>query len=508
MAVHHVIARGAVVGRLLALAALLPMVATALPGRASEPAGTEPRVFPLHAEIVNREELLSAALAPWTGDLDGMIERRMIRVLVVYDEMFYFVDRYRQRGITYELLSRFGKALNKEKKLRHGERIEMIFIPVGRDRLIPDLIAGVGDIAASAITVTPEREKLVAFSHPLDQDLREVLVTGKSFPALAAPEELSGQEVAVRPLSSYAESLAALNRKLAAAGKPPVRIVTVDENLTDGNLAGLVAAGIYPATLLDSYETELWRKVHPGLVVHDKIVLRRGGQLAWAFRKDSPELEKAVNRFVRDHAWGSLITNILVKRYLESTHYVKQALSPEIGARLEETLDIFKTYGQRYRFDWLALVAQAYQESKLDQSVVSSVGAVGLMQLLPSTAAAPPIGIHGITKADPNVHAGAKYMRYIIDSYFDDPAISRRDRHLLALASYNAGPNRIAALRRKAKGMKLDPNRWFGNMEVVVARHVGRQPVEYVANIFRYYIAYRRSRSLLQAEALAKDSGN
>ncbi len=465
-------------------------------------------IFPLHAEIVSHEELMAIALDPWKGDLDGMIERRMIRVLVVYDDVFYFIDRFRQRGLTYELLTRFGETINKDYKLTHGEDVDLVFIPVGRDRLLADLVAGIGDIAASAITVTPERRKLVAFSDPLDDDVSEVLVAGKDFPKVSTLDELSGKEVAVRPLSSYAASLKHLNRRLKAAGKKEVKVIATDENLTDGAIAGLVAAGVYPATVMDDIEAPLWKKIYPDLVVHDAIALRKGGKIAWAFRKDSPKLEKAINGFVKTHAWGSLFANILIKRYLDNVRFVKHALSDEVNQRLDKTVDIFKTYADLYRFDWLFLVAQAYQESQLDQSVVSSSGAVGLMQLLPSTAAAPPIAIEGIRKAGPNVHAGAKYMRFIIDSYFDDPAIRLRDRHLFALASYNAGPNRIASLRRLAPKMNLDPNRWFGNMEVVVAHHVGRQPVEYVANIFRYYIAYKRSERLRDAERLAEDTGD
>lgn len=490
--------------------ALLAGLLSASLGAAAEESkkGDSQNIFPLHAELINHEELLRIAMTPWTGDLDGMVERRMIRVLVVYDDMFYFIDRFQQQGLAFELLTRFGEAVNKDRKLSHGEDIDMVFIPVGRDRLLPDLVAGIGDIAASAITVTSEREKLVAFSEPLDSAVNEVLVTGKEFPKISTLDDLSGQEVAVRPLSSYAESLKALNAELKKAGKPAVKVIAADENLTDGAIAGMVAGGVYPATVLDSYELQLWHKIYPDLVIHDDIVLRKDGKIAWAFRKKSPALEKEINRFVKTHAWGSLITNILIKRYLANTRYVRHALSDEVNSRLEKTVDIFKTYADIYHFDWLFLVAQAYQESGLDQSVRSAVGAVGLMQLLPSTAAAPPIGIADIYKANPNVHAGAKYMRYIIDEYFKDPAISLQDRHLFALAAYNAGPNRISGLRSKAAAANLDPNRWFGNMEVIVARHVGQQPVEYVANIFRYYIAYKRSERLRDAETMAHDTGD
>ncbi len=463
-------------------------------------------IFPLHAEIVSGEELLTLALQPWKGDLDGMIERAMIRVLVDYDGMFYFVDRFRQRGLTYDQLTLFEKQLNKKLGLQHGDQVEVVFIPVGNDRLIPDLLEGVGDIAVAHLTVTPDRLEKVDFSTPVMSGVKELLVTGKDFPKVEAPEDLSGKEVVVRPLSSYDDSLRKLNERLAKAGKPPVQITPADENLTDGALADMVASGIYPATVMDSYEVDLWGKVYPDLVVHDDVVLREDGEIAWAFRKHSPQLKKAADAFVAKHQVGTWETDALIRRYLKNTRYVREALSDKANRRFEETVDYFKTYAQIYNFDWLLLVAQGFQESRLDQNARSSVGAIGIMQLLPSTAAGPPIHVRNIYRAEANIHAGAKYMRYIIDQYFDDPAISRVDKHLFALAAYNAGPNRIAHLRGKAAKQRLDPNKWFDNVELIVARKVGRQPVDYVANIFKYYVAYRRNERLRDAQEIAKET--
>ncbi len=465
-------------------------------------------VFPLHAEIVSEEELLTVALKPWRGDLDGMVQRGMIRVLVDYDDMFYFVDRFRQRGLSYDLMTLFGKELNKTLHLRHGDQVEVVFIPVGLDRLIPDLLEGVGDIAVGHLTITPERREQVDFSDPVLSGVKELLVTGKDYPKIATPEELSGREVVVRPLSSYAESLDRLNERLAKAGKPPVRITPADENLTDGALADMVASGLYPATVMDSYEVTLWAKVYPDLVVHEDIALRQDGKIAWAFRKKSPRLKEAADGFIAKNHMGTREIDALVRRYLKSTRYVREALSDKANRRFEDTVEDFKLYAKTYGFDWLFLVAQGFQESRLDQQARSEVGAVGIMQLLPSTAAGPPIHIRDIYRAEANIHAGAKYMRYIIDSYFNDPAISRVDKHLFALAAYNAGPNRIAHLRGKAAKQELDPNKWFDNVEVVVARKVGRQPVDYVANIFKYYVAYKRNQHLRDAQEIAVETAD
>jgi membrane-bound lytic murein transglycosylase MltF len=116
---------------------------------------------------------------------------------------------------------------------------------------------------------------------------------------------------------------------------------------------------------------------------------------------------------------------------------------------------------------------------------------VGIMQVIPKDAAAPPISIPDVELADNNIHAGAKMLRNIADTYFRDDKIDPTNKILLSFASYNAGPNRIVQLREKAASEGLDPNQWFGNVELVVAQNVGQVTVQYVNNIYKYYVAYK-----------------
>jgi membrane-bound lytic murein transglycosylase MltF len=110
---------------------------------------------------------------------------------------------------------------------------------------------------------------------------------------------------------------------------------------------------------------------------------------------------------------------------------------------------------------------------------------------MPKTAAAPPIEIPDITKAERNVEAGIKYLRHIYDTYYADAKMDRIDKGLFCFASYNAGPSRVAGLRKKAERSGLNPNKWFGNVEVVAAREIGRETVQYVSNIYKYYVSYK-----------------
>jgi membrane-bound lytic murein transglycosylase MltF len=438
-------------------------------------------------------------LAAWNGDLDGMIERRYIRVLCTFNRTNYFLDKAEQRGLTYEAGKLFEAFLNKRLGMK-TVKVHVAFIPVRRDQIFALLAAGGGDIAASNLTITEARSVMGTFASPWATDVRQVVVQGANEAPLGAPEDLSGRTIHVRRSSAYFETLTALNAKLATTRKPPVRIVEADEQLEDDDLLEMVNAGLLPATVVDSHVASLWEKVFDKVHVQP-VALQTGGAIAWAVRKNSPKLLEMVNAFVAANPKGTANYNMLVKKYFTDTRRVRNARSEEDLARFRETISLFQRYANQYDFPWLLIAAQAYQESGIDQSRRSSAGAVGVMQIKPSTAAGPPVFIKGVdASAERNIEAGVKYLRYIADQLEDEGAMDRVDRGLFAFASYNAGPARVGQLRRKAKARGLDPNRWFGNVEMVAAREIGQETVQYVANIYKYYVSY----TLIQREAAAR----
>ena len=436
-------------------------------------------------------EALARIVKPWQGDLDGMIERRFVRVLTVASPVLYFVDQGRQRGAVYEMGRRFEKHLNSTLKKRNI-RLHVVILPVGRDELIPRLITGQGDLAIALLTMTPEREALVDFSIPVVEGVSEVLVTGSDSAPVERLEDLAGRTVYIRPSSSYAEHLANVNKRFIERGLPPVEISPADELLEAGDILEMVHAGLVPATIIDSPLAELYGRIFDDLHVHSDITFNTGGQIGWAFRKNSPELASMVNGFLKSHRQGTLFGNVLIERYLEDTRWAENARDKKSRERYRAVVDVFRKYAERYGLDTSLLVAQAYQESKLDHSRRSPAGAIGIMQMLPSTARDKNVGIPDITGLENNIHAGAKYLSWIIDRYYDDPDMSRMQRELFALASYNAGPARIARLRKEAAERGLDPNRWFDNVEVIAAKRIGRETVQYVANVYKYYLATRK----------------
>ncbi len=490
--------------RALAMAALLAVAgcrggeergalgAAASPAAApsAPPAPVEPTPEPAPEATPLPEGLAPMLAKPFSGDLDAMVRRRVIRVLTVRNPILYFVDRGREAGLTYEALQAFEKEINKAYRLGVGREVHVVPILVARDELLPGLVSGKGDIAAAMLTATPERRKLVDFSAPFATGVRDVLVTGPKAPAPASVAELSGRAVFVRPSSSVAERLRRLNERFVAEGRPPVTIDPVPETLEDGDVLEMVAAGLADATGTNEAVADLYVQLFPGLRKSDAVA-SAPAEVAWAFRKGSPQLAKAVNAFVAGHRQGTLAGNVVLNRYLKSTDWARNARSDEDLRRFRETIGVFRKYAEQFRIDYLLAAAQGYQESGLDQSKRSRAGAVGILQVLPSTARDPNVNVPRIDTLDGNVHAGLKYDRWVIDRFFGEPGVSRLDRMLLAFAAYNAGPSRVAGLRREAKAQGLDPNRWFLNVETVAARRIGRETVTYVANIYKYYLAYR-----------------
>jgi membrane-bound lytic murein transglycosylase MltF len=439
----------------------------------------------------------------WSGDFDGMVERGRIRALVAFSKTFYFLDGGTQRGMSYEVLREFEKTINKKLKTGHL-KVQVIFIPVSRDELISGLVEGRGDIAVANLTITPERQALVDFSDPFFTGVSEIVVSGPGAPPLASADDLAGKTIHVRPSSSYYASLVRLNDRLTKAGKPAVKLVPADENLEDEDLLEMVNAGLLPMIVMDRHKAEFWAQIFDKITLHPTIALRTGGKIAWAFRKDSPKLKKAVDAFVKKNKKGTLMGNIIFKRYLKNTKYVKNALSSKELEKFEATVELFQRYADRYSFDWLIMAALGYQESGLDQSVRSHVGAVGVMQLMPSTANDANVNIPNIEEIEPNIHAGVKYLHFLHHRYFQDPAVEKLDQWLFTFAAYNAGAARVRKLRKEATKMGLDPNVWFRNVEIVAAKRIGRETVQYVSNIYKYYIAYSLSMERMEKKAAAE----
>jgi len=332
---------------------------------------------------------------------------------------------------------------------------------------------------------------------------KQIVVTGPTSPTISSLDDLSGKQIFVNPLTVYSQSLQDLNKSLAGKGKKSVLVRPADTNLSDEDLLEMVNAGIIPATVTLNLRAVFWAKVYDKLRLCSACVLSDDEQLAWVMRKDSPKFNRLVDEFVATHREGTSFGNTLLRRYLQNTNWVKNATADSEMKKFQLYVDFFKKYAAEYDFDYLMLVALSYQESGLNQDRRNPTGALGIMQVIPKYAAASPIDIPNVDTAEPNIHAGTKMLRVIADTYFKDDNLDPLNKTLLTFASYNAGPTRIADLRKKAAREGLSPNLWFGNVELVVAKEIGQQTVRYVSNIYKYYVAYKLTleQAKLQKEA-------
>jgi membrane-bound lytic murein transglycosylase MltF len=470
----------------------LGMIATVLVMLTSEPAAGQATDTPMATGTA-----LPLPTERWTGDLDQMIKRRFIRVLVAHSKTFFFVDKGTPRGTIHDVMKAFEEELNK-KRTTARLRVHVMFVPVARDRLLPGLIEGRGDIAAANLTITPARQALVDFADPWITGVSEIIVTGPGSPRLDTLNDLAGQEIFVRRTSSYHESLVGLNARFRAAGLREIVLVPAPENLEDEDLLEMLSAGLVKILVVDSHKAKFWKQIFTTLTLHPQLAVRTGGDIAWAIRKGSPKLKTALNEHVKTHGEKTVFGRLTLQRYLESTKYVKSATAEAEMRKFRAVVEIFRKYGDRYGMDWMMMAAQGYQESRLDQRARSATGAVGVMQVLPATGRELKVG--DVTQLDPNIHAGVKYIRFMIDQYFKDEPMTELDKGLFAFASYNAGPARIRRLRSEAARRGLDPNVWFDNVERAAAETMGRETVTYVSNIYKYYIAY----TLVQGEYLKR----
>jgi membrane-bound lytic murein transglycosylase MltF len=216
----------------------------------------------------------------WTGDYDDLAERRFLRVLVPFSRTLYYMDGPEQKGIAYESLREFEKDLPVIGKSKLRPKI--VIIPTTRDRLLPALAEGYGDVAIGAFTVTDLRRKTVEFSVPTVSGIEDVVVTKKGAPGIVTETDLAGREIHVRRSSSYYEDLVALNERLKKAGARPVSIKEADARLEDEDILQMVDAGIIPATVGKRPIAEFWGQLYDQLVVHSQVPLRSDGEIAWA----------------------------------------------------------------------------------------------------------------------------------------------------------------------------------------------------------------------------------
>jgi membrane-bound lytic murein transglycosylase MltF len=488
--------------------ALVSACAAFAPGAHAQPAASKSAAAAPEASggsSAAKARQLSLAFKPWKGDFDGMLERHVIRIYVPYSRTIYFVDKGRERGAAADLMRQFERWVNKKYAKTLGKRpLTLVIVAATRDKLLADLTEGHADIAVGNIKVLDELLKSIDFVVPEEKAVStELLVTGLASPTMASLDDVSGKTVHVRKFSSYYLSLTALNERFRKAGKPEVKIVTVPDALEDEDMLEMLNAGLLEATVVDDWKAKMWAQVLPKVRIHEDVQLRPPIKMGWAIRKDSPKLAAELTEFYAYNAKTAGGIPALQRQYMKTIKALHNAASSEDQKRFQQLIAYFQKYGTQYHFDPIMLAAQGYQESALNQDAKSPVGAIGVMQVMPATGAELKVG--DIRQAEPNIHAGTKYMDQLMTKYFSDANFDEQNRTLFAFASYNAGPGNISRMRKEAAKRGLDLDQWFNNVEVVTAEKIGIETTTYVRNIYKYYAAYKLVEQARETAASLKE---
>jgi membrane-bound lytic murein transglycosylase MltF len=316
-------------------------------------------------------------------------------------------------------------------------------------------------------------------------------------------DDLAGKTVHVRKASSYYESLLALNQRLKKQGKPEAKLVLVSDALEDEDMLEMLNAGLLELIVVDDWKATMWAQILPKVKPLPEVKLREGGKIGWGIRKGSPQLQAALNEYYVTFIKKGNLLKARRTSYMKRVRQIKDSTAGEDYMRFQQTIALFEKYGAKYHFDPLMLAAQGYQESQLNQNAKSHVGAIGIMQVMPATGAELKVG--DIRIAEPNVHAGAKYMDQLMTRYFPDAQFSDANRTLFAFASYNAGPGNISRMRKLAAERGLDPDKWFNDVEIVTSEKIGAETTTYVRNIYKYYVAYKLVEEAHAARREAKE---
>ena len=446
------------------------------------------------------------------GDLPVILEHQSLRVLVAYDNVSFFMNKGKQDGLYVALMNKYVKFI--QKSYPNAKNLKVYFIPVAQDQMTHLISKGYGDIAMG-ISPNEYDKRFVDFTIPEKHWLDEIAVFKKGSKPVFKLEDFAGRFIWVREHSSYYESLKNLNSYLKALNLKPITIIKADDFLTDADLVDMVAKGEILGTIIDTSRLHVWKKMFQNVTFVDQVPLKVNSTLVWAIRHNSKELYRSINRFLRTYGDGTALGKPIYDRYMRTSPTLESRMARTSNEWLGINSDdfmrfkkLFIEYGEKFDIDWMLLMAQGYQESTLNPNARSNRGAVGIMQVLPSTANEWYVNVNSVHELRNNVHAGTKYMRFMIDTYFNNEKIIKSEKLLFALAAYNCGPNRVRKYQRIAKEKGLNPYVWFENVEKIAMENNALETVQYVRNISSLYISYQNAYNLQLKKDKARKNTN
>ncbi len=434
---------------------------------------------------------LSFAQATWLGTYSEMIERGEIRIAVPYDRTIYVNDKGVPRGMSIEVSKGLRKWLTEKYASQlKGKTFEVRLVPTTSTQLLSALTSGQADLVIGDFGVygkIPNAKDFIV-NHATRQE-REVLVTGPNSPLIRQLTDLSGQTIYGSRNTNFHTTLSTVNKELRQDNKPPINLISPLGDLDDEDLLEMLHSGLIPYVIISDWKYKLWQPIYTGLLMHEDLSAKDSGWIGWAVRSSNADFNNDLTAFYLSDSFLQSLTAFRQEDYKQHLKGLKDPIDKTSWFRFELMRPLFERYGSEYQLNPLFIAALGFQETLLNQSAVSQVGAIGVMQLMPATGSS--LGVGDIHLLEPNIHAGADYMNQLINKYFPNAQFEGNNRSLFAVASYNIGPNNVAKARDQAQKQGFDPNRWFGNVEFTAAEHMGYEPMIYVRNVYKYYISYR-----------------
>jgi membrane-bound lytic murein transglycosylase MltF len=429
----------------------------------------------------------------WLGDLDGMLNRGRLRVLLPFSRTFFFRENGQNLGLSAEILKRYERFLN-DQVILGDKKMEVIFLPTPQERLLEELLAGKGDVIAADIIPQPAQEQQITTISPVALEIQEILVTGPHASQFKSIFNLSGQTITLRKNSPYTASLQKLNNTLTSIGKEPVTLQFAAPFLQDEDLLEMTGVGLLPMTIIDNHVGEFWSDILYGVNLHKKIALRTAKELTWVIRADNHLLDESIRYFKENSYLPQDALQILIEYYRHRGNTLKNNLEPAALARYQRMLPLFEKYGKKYHFPPQLLAALAFQQSGIDPAFGKN-GAVGVMGLDPSATLQEGLEtkLKKMRKTAYNIQTAARYLRFLADHYFSSSNVEELDRNLMAVAAYQASPEQVIAARKKAALDGFNPDLWFNHTEVALLSgelEEEKDTAQSTRNIYKYFTVY------------------
>lgn len=423
-------------------------------------------------------------------DLDSIKSRGSLKALIENSSTSYFVYKGQPMGFEYELLSRFTKEIN----------VDLELIPIqNMDHVFDSLEELKGDVIAANLTVTKERKSQVEFSLPLLYS-NQVLVQRNEGDLVRTPSQMAHKTIFVRKNSSFYSRLHHLSEEIGDS----MDIQEVSGDITVEELIKQVAEGEIDYTVADRHVAKINQAFYRNLYTKTPVSLEQ--QIAWALRKNTPQLLKAINLWLEEFKKTKDFRVIYLKYYGNTKLYrsrVKSELFTPKSGQISPYDSLIKEAVKPLGWDWKLLSALIYQESGFNHYVESWAGAYGLMQLMPETAES--FGVDSISSPEANVKAGVKYLLWLNKEFLEKVSDST-ERVKFVLAAYNVGLGHVFDAIRLAEHHELNPEVWDKNVaemlknkslpeyyksEVVYYGYCrGSEPYKYVKEIFERYEHY------------------